>query len=256
LEVTWTNPVGCDLPVLPQTSIRVNGTEVNTVAPNQTRAIVPTARLPGGIIIVEVVNSSGFPATCCFQGTDDQGMIRTNKWLVLGPFQDPFGCNGDNDSILGNHIAPSHICQQYPEEGDEIDYDPAQSVSTGYIGPTSGHGKPIWRAFDDGTPCDGDNNLDADVTGDQTAVMSWLITYVEYVGGPSIDVEMCVGSDDGVQVWMDDTLVHNNNACRARGVCQDVVPITITQGVHRFAIGTWENNGGWGSRPRLPGPRG
>src|SRR4029450_6949766 len=139
LEVTWTNPVGCDLPVLPQTSIRVNGTEVNTVAPNQTRAIVPTARRPGGIIIVEVVNSSGFPATCCFQGTDDQGMIRTNKWLVLGPFPDPFGCNGDNDSILGNHIAPSHICQQYPEEGDEIDYDPAQAVSTASTGPNSGH---------------------------------------------------------------------------------------------------------------------
>ena len=244
LEVTWTIPPACNLALLTQHSVRINGVEVATVAPTASRVLIPTARVPDGFLVIDVVNSSGFPATCCFQSTDDQGLILTNKWLVLGPFQEPFGCNGDSDSILGNHIAPSHICQQYPQEGDAIDYDPAQSVSSGYIGPTDASNNPIWRAFDDGTPCDGDNNLDTDSASND--VMSWMATYVEYTGDGSIDLELCAGSDDGVQVWMDDTLIHNNNACRGRAVCQDIVPFSMPQGVHRFAIGAWENDGGWG----------
>ena len=30
--------------------------------------------------------------------------------------------------------------------------------------------------------------------------MTWLATYVEYIG-PGGDFQLCVGSDDGVQVW-------------------------------------------------------
>jgi hypothetical protein len=97
--------------------------------------------------------------------TDAEGLITSSgNWLVLGPFSNPFACQGDNGALLTNHIAPSFIHCQYPREGDTIEYDPAQSTSTGYVGPVDG-GKPVWRVFDDGSP-DGDLNFDADILGD------------------------------------------------------------------------------------------
>jgi hypothetical protein len=249
VTLSWTNPSGCDLPGLADTRIQVNGVDKRSVSSTATTGILPPATLPagGGVFTITVINSSGLPTECCLQRTDDQGLIRSNNWLVLGPFSEPFGCNGDNNSILDNHIAPSHICEQYPAAGDEIDYDPAQSVTTAYVGPAGPGGGPIWRQFDDGGPCDSDNNLDADVNGDQSTVMSWMATYIEYKGADPANIELCVGSDDGVQVWIDDQLAHNNNACRARGVCQDIVPFTLKPGMHCIKIGTWENGGGWGS---------
>jgi len=52
-----------------------------------------------------------------------------------------------------------------------------------------------------------------------------------------------------VQVWFDDKLAHNNNACRGRGapgVCQDTFDVIVTSGVHRIIVGTWERGGGFG----------
>ncbi len=175
------------------------------------------------------------------QLTDDNGLITSNNWLVLGPFANPYGCGRAEDQ-LGNHIAPSFIGCEYPEEFDEVDYDVGLAVSTAYVGVDP---EPIWRRFDDGSD-DGDINLDADVTGDLSDVMSWLITYVEYAGDSPAFVELCVGSDDNVQVWIDNQLVHNNNSCRGRGVCQDFVPVMITPGAHRIAMAVWERGGGWG----------
>lgn len=102
------------------------------------------------------------------QLTDNAGLITSGNWLVLGPFANPFGC-GSADDMLGNHIAPSYITCEYPEEGDEIEYDPDEAVSTGYGGLDP---EPVWRRFDDGSD-DGDINLDGDET-DPIALLTFL----------------------------------------------------------------------------------
>ena len=159
-----------------------------------------------GVVVVvvglSVVSVSLLPAQ---DKTDFTGHITSLNWLVLGPFANPFGCGNDED-ILQNHIAPSCIRCAFPELEDEIDYDPDLSVSTEYIGPLSDDGNPIWRQFDDGSD-DGDQDLDADVMGNLSDVMSWMVTYVDNESAEDMVVDLCVGSDDGVQIFLDDVLV-------------------------------------------------
>src|SRR2546427_5775299 len=171
------------------------------------------------------------------------GYITSNNWLALGPFSNPAGvaCSGSNDPLLANFIAPSFIHCQYPVEGDTIDYDPALAASDSYNGPTDpGSGKPMWRVFNDGTD---DNDLDMEIDAGSVGspddlICTFVATYFQYLGAASLDAELCVGSDDGVQVWLDDGLVHNNGiACRPRGPCDDRVPVTITPGTHRIIMG-------------------
>jgi hypothetical protein len=180
------------------------------------------------------------------------GNITTGNWLILGPFSNFFGCTGIAGDQLTLHLAPSSIHCLAPEEGQEVDYDPALASTDGYTGPVGGTGKPVWRIFDDGTP-DGDQNFDLDTAlgGDQTDKMVYIATYVEYLGASPIDIEICAGSDDGVQVWVDRQLAHNNPACRGVGDCQDRVPYTMTPGLHRIAMGVWERAGGFGGRLAL-----
>ena len=201
-----------------------------------------------GLIVVAVI--VGCWLTPVSAQVDFDGQIE--QWLVLGPFANDFGCSGPNaDPLLGNHIAPSKIGCLYPEEEDAIDYDSFEAVSNDYVGPGDDPEQPEWRVFDDGAQ-DGNQDLQAEAANNgwqNDDVMSWLVSYFTYEGNGTIDTELCVGSDDGVQVWIDDQLVWTNNACRGGGVCQDRVGgIEIDPGPHRVAIAAWERGGGWNAR--------
>jgi hypothetical protein len=197
-----------------------------------------------GVVALVSILAGGRPAEA--QLTDAQGLI--TSWLQLGPFTNPFGCTGANGDLLTLHLAPSSIHCLFPEEGDEIEYDTKQASTTGYTGSLSAGGKPQWVAYSDGS-IDGDLNMDGTTLGDRTDEMMYVVTYIENATNPPADqvVDLCIGSDDGVQVWVDSQLVWNNNACRGRAVCQDNVTVTLTPGFHRIAMGVWERAGGFGA---------
>ncbi len=184
--------------------------------------------------------------------TDSAGRILTKAFLVLGPFTHGFGCNGPPAQLLGNHIANARIDCEYPEEGDQIDYDPAEAVSTGYIGPEA-DGIPSWRLLDDGSSDNGDIDLNGDI-GQFNDVMSWIVTYVEYTGADPVSVDICLGSDDGGQLWLDEKNLINDSTCRGRGDCDVMVTAVIEPGVHRLAAAAWNRGGGWGLRLSLSDP--
>lgn len=190
------------------------------------------------------------------QITDRNGYITSGNWLILGHFAQPYTCGGTGAEMLENYIAPSDIHCQFPQEGDEIEYDPALSASTGYLGPKGPGGRPMWRIFNDGS-----NNCDIDLAGDreipnQENVMAFLATYVDYDGLAPIEAEICLTSDDGAQVWLDEQLVFNRAACRGRancagGSCDDVFPVTFTPGPHRIILGVWNGCCGYGASLRI-----
>src|SRR4030095_9340262 len=155
----------------------------------------------------EVIHCGGVGTSCSPYGTNAEGQILTQNFLVLGPFTHAHGCGGDNSALEGNHLAPSHIASEYPVNGSEVDYDPAApgNASTGYVGPLGPSSKPLWRRFDDGTLADGDQDMTAD-RGPMNDVMSWLATYIEYKGAAPKNVTICLGSDDGGQIWINDRL--------------------------------------------------
>jgi hypothetical protein len=244
-DLSWSNPPQADPGVA--IKISVNGTQLGTVPGTATSFTVPAASVPPGLAFFCVENSGGIVRCTTCRATDDAGYILTGAFLALGPFSEPFGCNNNNNSILGNHIAPSHIRDQYPVLGDEVPYDATLAVTNSYhpSAPTAPSGNPIWRPFDDGSD-NGDQDMEADLVGSLDDHMTWLLTYVEYLGDAPVDVELCIGSDDGVQAWDNCDVIHNNNACRGRALCQDVVMHTITPGVHALRIAAWERGGGWG----------
>ncbi|MCX9078748.1 MAG: hypothetical protein OIN84_12320, partial [Candidatus Methanoperedens sp.] len=195
-------------------------------------------------------------ATAGAQVTDANGYITTRNWLALGPFAQPDTCGGSPGQMLANYIAPSEIQCLWPADGEEIEYDPALSRSTQYTGPLPGGGGPRWRIFNDGSPdCDVDLSADTAASGREN-VVTFLATYVEYMGPAAIDVDVCVASDDGVQVWVDDRVAVNVASCRGRAgcaaaVCDDVGRVTLEPGPHRIAVGVWNGCCGWGFSLRL-----
>jgi hypothetical protein len=196
-----------------------------------------------------VIDVEGLPAF-----TDANGLILTKAFLVLGPFSHPFGCGGPPEDLLGNHIANARIECEYPEEGDAIDYDVNAAVTTAYLGPEI-DGIPTWRAFDDGTTENGDQDLTLDI-GQMDDVVSWLVTYVEYLEDEPVEIEICLGSDDGGQLWLDGQLLVNDPTCRVVSDCDVRVPVTVEPGVHRLAAAAWNRGGGWGLRLSLQEPAG
>ena len=209
------------------------------------------------ILLAAASLASAFaPALSTAQVTDGLGYIRSDNWLVLGPFAQPHSCGGSTGAMLENYIAPSEIQCQYPEDGQEVDYDPALAASSEYRGPVGASGSPAWRVFQDGSSnCDIDLAADVAVPNQEYAV-SFLATYVEYLGASPVDAEVCVASDDGIQVWLDDQLVFSTPVCRGRaacggGACDDRAPVTFAPGAHRILIGIWNGCCGWGGALRI-----
>jgi hypothetical protein len=134
-------------------------------------------------------------------------------------------------------------------EGDAVDYDPAVAASWGYheAAPVDAEGRPVWRRFDDGDG-DGDLDLDAELVEEPNNVLAWLVTYVEYLGDAPVAVDLVVRSDEGVQLWDNDELVHNRNVCFDR---DDVVTRDFEPGVHALKLGVWDSAGDWSASLRL-----
>ena len=60
------------------------------------------------------------------------------------------------------------------------------------------------------------------------------------------DVRLELGSDDGIKVWLNDHLVHTNNAARALQAGSDKVDVTLNEGWNSLLLKVTQHNAGWG----------
>ncbi len=65
-----------------------------------------------------------------------------------------------------------------------------------------------------------------------------------------------VGSDDGVRIWLNDKLIHNNPAYRGAYPDQDKVQAELKQGWNKLLIKVQQGGGGWGYYLRFVDPEG
>jgi len=65
-----------------------------------------------------------------------------------------------------------------------------------------------------------------------------------------------VGSDDGVKVWLNDKVVHANNAIRPCTLYEDKVKVTLNRGVNRLLLKVTQGGGEWSACCRLRAPDG
>jgi len=69
-------------------------------------------------------------------------------------------------------------------------------------------------------------------------------------------VTLLVGSDDGVKLWVNDTLVQTNPAYRGAYPDQDRVNVNLKAGWNKVLIKVLQGSGGWGFYLRIPDPKG
>ncbi len=204
----------------------------------------------GALVLLVVLLLAG-PVVA--QRTTADGFIRSDAWLVLGPFRQGVGCGARGEELLGNFIAPAAIPCEYPVAGDEVEYDAFRAESTEYIGPLGPSFLPVWRPLEDGVA-----DAVADLLGDPgygcesgddnvcSHVVSWLVTYFVLDAPGPVDAEVCLGTDDGRQLWLDDRLVWNRAGCRPHRLCDEIVTVTIAPGAHRIAVASFDGTGdGW-----------
>lgn len=65
-----------------------------------------------------------------------------------------------------------------------------------------------------------------------------------------------LGSDDGVKVWLNETLVHANDATRGVTPAEDIVEVDLQKGWNTVLIKIRQGGGGWGACARFRRPDG
>lgn len=78
---------------------------------------------------------------------------------------------------------------------------------------------------------------------------AYAATWIRSESGDKIRFEL--GSDDGIKVWLDDVVVHRNDAARPVRRGEDVVVVELTPGWHRITLKITQGSGDWGACLRL-----
>jgi len=220
------------------------------------------------------------------------GLIEEEAWNILFPVLNPFGAAPDVATLNENWVAPHELGDENPDgeefEGwSDIDFGGA-SPATGYDygGIDDGVG-PLWYTLPALADAFGDQVSMVDFTDANRSlnfqdnivnpINSFVIpsfpggtnwpgdnvvgiatTYVENLE-EDMEVEICVGSDDSVQVWLNDTVVITVSASRGWGGgfnnCQNTARVVLPAGISKIVALTWEGGGGHnlGLGIRLPG---
>lgn len=70
------------------------------------------------------------------------------------------------------------------------------------------------------------------------------------------DALLLMGSDDGLKVWLNGTVVHRNNIDRGQVVDQDMAPIKLRGGDNELLMKVTQGGGGWSACARIVGTDG
>jgi hypothetical protein len=152
------------------------------------------------------------------------------KWYILGPFPNP-----------GDWVVRSGLRTVYEPE-KRIDFKK----------PYSGTGQKeiYWIPWN--SSGDGFVNLN-DALKPHDNALAYALTYI-YVPQDR-KVNMYLGTDDGVRLWVNGSLVHDSMMIRGAGPDQDTVGVRLLKGWNSVLLKIENNIGGWGFYCRIPDPR-
>lgn len=149
------------------------------------------------------------------------------EWNIIGPFDAP------DMSFLQTAYPPEediHIQKKYAgKENLEIGWKRIQAEETGFV------------------------RLQQLLEPNEQAIAYGLV----YVYSPEDRrTNILLGSDDGVRVWLNDTLIHSNPAYRGAYPDQDNMAVELRQGWNKLLVKVLQGGGGWGFYLRFVDPRG
>jgi hypothetical protein len=108
----------------------------------------------------------------------------------------------------------------------------------------------LWRRLQDDEVANGMVNLLALNGGTNRAV--YLRSNV--MSDRETDVELLIGSDDGVKVWVNGSLVHANNAARPWKADEDRATAMLRKGDNLILMKVCQGGGDWAASVRLGTP--
>lgn len=157
-----------------------------------------------------------FPATT--YSTDSSGYIK--DWIIIGMFSET-DCACD-----------AGTCDAFVSETSTLKY------------PGLTENGRAWFEHHNA-----DNYIDLDGEVFEPAVDNDYVvayTFVNVYSPTARNVQLRVGSDDGIKVWLNGNLVHDNGyACRGAAPDQDIIPVTLNKGWNYLLLRIGERGGGW-----------
>ena len=215
--------------------------------------VTVTENALGNLGAAQVTALNGGTATdILHSGLTNQGFI--TAWLLLGPFTGHAGGNNPGcDEMMRDFLTDGDDFQEdiEPQEGDTINTDFGNTAaSTGVEGPgeLNPGGLPTWNAhFND------DDTIDFNTEYYGGNIDNVIVHAFAYVRAEAdVDVDLCIGSDDSVEVIIDGVSTWCNSVPRGFGaanLCQDTVPFgVLEEGLHTVLVKVFEGGGGHGFR--------
>jgi hypothetical protein len=149
------------------------------------------------------------------------------EWNLIGPFDAP---------------DMSYLQRAYPPENES-------ALDKQYQGK---NGKNIgWKTMK--TEPTGFMRLEDRIDPPERGIVYGLV----YVYAPEVtDTHMLIGSDDGVRIWLNDSLIHTNPAYRGCYPDQDQIPVRLNAGWNKLQLKVLQGGGGWGFYVRFIDPNG
>jgi hypothetical protein len=140
------------------------------------------------------------------------------EWVVSGPYMEE---GKEKDALFDLEFAP--------EKGED-----AKWVKM----PANPDRSRFWEMnFDAVSDLRGNNRV------------AYLRTRIQVPRAQELQLE--VGSDDAIKVWVNGKLVHSNNASRGNEPGQDKVKINLEEGANTVMMKIINGGGGWGANARL-----
>ncbi|HOI44513.1 MAG TPA: DUF2961 domain-containing protein [Candidatus Aminicenantes bacterium] len=146
-------------------------------------------------------------------------------WNVIGPFAAP---GMDNLQTAYPPEAETALNKKHKGRGDaEIAWKSAQAEGSGFV------------------------RLAQYIQPSERVVAYGLV----YVHSPDDrETQILLGSDDGVRLWVNDTLVHSNAVTRSASPDQDRIAVALKTGWNKLLIKVLQGAGGWGFYLRVADP--
>lgn len=149
---------------------------------------------------------------------DDRGFIR--DWLIVGPFGDNYVKSYETNYIGENSIGT-------PQAGDKANGKTWKEHHSP-IGPSSANLIDLYRIFD-------------------SRKGKSAYAYTNLVSEESKTVDLRVGSDDSIKVWINNELVHSKKAERGAREDQDIIEeVQLDAGSNKILVKVSNEVGGWG----------
>jgi D-alanyl-D-alanine carboxypeptidase len=162
------------------------------------------------------------------------------RWLVCGPFLG-LRPGQENAGAHAGHAAFDH--DYLTEHGGESGIQPTPGLTHRHSG-----GEYQWREVSSDQ-----KGVDlGQIYGEENDAVAYAWTVIE-MSAPAA-VQLGIGSDDAVKVWLNGELVHENWVFRPLTLDQDLVPIRFRKGKNHLLLKIYNGDGSWGFACRLAGP--